>query len=234
MLPWSRQSPGRAEAQSSMTYVVGFVSQKGGVGKSTLARLLAREVAAGGASVKIADVDIQQGTSYEWAKRRARAGVMPEIRIETFSSIRTALGETRDYDVYIFDGAPHASRDTSEIARAADLVVIPTAQGLDDLNPSILLAHDLLAEGVPIERIVFALVKVTDSTAETAAARTYIERAGYRVLRGELPVRTAYSKAHDAGRAVSEAQFPSLASRADELAQSLVDAVARGAMVEAA
>ena len=217
-----------------MTYVIGFVSQKGGVGKSTLARLLAREIAAGGASVKIADVDIQQGTSYEWAKRRARAGVEPQIRIETFGSIKTALGEAPGYDVYIFDGAPHASRDTSEIAKAADLVVIPTAQGLDDLNPSILLAHDLLAEGVPLERIAFALVKVTDSVAETAAARAYIARAGYHVLAGDLPVRTAYSKAHDAGRAASEAQFTTLARRADELAQSLVDAVAGGGMEEAA
>ena len=217
-----------------MTYVVGFVSQKGGVGKSTLARLLAREIAVGGASVKIADVDIQQGTSYEWAKRRALAGIEPQIRIETFGSVRTALREAADYDVYIFDGAPHASRDTTEIAKAADLVVIPTAQGLDDLNPSILLAHDLIGEGVPVERIAFALVKVTDSAAETAAARAYITRAGYTVLEGELPVRTAYSKAHDAGRAVSEAQFPTLASRADGLAQSLVDAVAGGGMREAA
>lgn len=217
-----------------MTYIVGFVSQKGGVGKSTLARLLAREIAAGGASVKIADVDIQQGTSYEWAKRRAQNNIEPEIRIETFSSIKTALAEAGQYDVYIFDGAPHASKDTLAIARAADLVVIPTAQGLDDLNPSILLGHDLLSEGIPARRIVFALVKVTDSDAEVRAAREYIERAGYTVLPGELPVRTGFSKAHDVGRAVSEAPFPSLAGKADRLAQSLVDAVAAAAAKEVA
>ncbi|MBO0906290.1 ParA family protein [Jiella sonneratiae] len=217
-----------------MAYIIGFVSQKGGVGKSTLARLLAREIAAGGASVKIADVDIQQGTSYEWAKRRAQAGIEPEIRIETFSSVRTALKEADQYDIYIFDGAPHASRDTTTIAKAADLIVIPTSQGLDDLNPSILLAHDLLSEGIPIERIAFAMVKVTDSETETSGARDYITRAGYRVLDGELPVRTAYSKAHDAGRAVSEAPFATLAKKADLLAQSLVDAVAHLAAREAA
>lgn len=217
-----------------MAYIVGFVSQKGGVGKSTLARLLAREVAAGDASVKIADVDIQQGTSFEWSKRRDAGGIQPEIRIETFSNVRTALKEADNFDVYIFDGAPHASRDTTTIAKAADLVVIPTSQGLDDLNPSILLAHDLLSEGVPVGRIAFALVKVTDSETETKAARDYIERAGYRVLDGELPVRTAYSKAHDVGRAVSEAQFPTLAKKADRLAQSLVDAVASSNEKEAA
>jgi chromosome partitioning protein len=41
-----------------MDVVVAFVSEKGGVGKSTLARALAREAAAGGLSVKVAHLDI--------------------------------------------------------------------------------------------------------------------------------------------------------------------------------
>lgn len=209
-----------------MACIVGFVSQKGGVGKSTLARLLAREAAAGGLSVKIADVDIQQGTSYHWAKRRAENGIEPEVRIETFNSVKTALKEAEQFDVYIVDGAPHASRDTLTIAQAADLVVIPTSQGRDDLDPSVLLGYDLLDAGIPIERIVFALVKVTDSESEIAAARAYLQKAHFTVLDGALPVRTAYSQAHDVGRAVTEAPFPSLVKKADQLAQSLVDAVA--------
>ena len=209
-----------------MGCIVGFVSQKGGVGKSTLARLLAREAAAGGLSVKIADVDIQQGTAYHWAKRRAENGFEPEIRIETFNNIKTALKEADQFDVYIFDGAPHASRDTLTIAKAANLIVIPTSQGRDDLDPSVLLGYDLLDAGISKDRIVYALVKVTDSEAEIAAARQYLEKAHFTVLEGELPVRTAYSQAHDVGRAVTEAPFPSLVKRADKLAQSLVDAVA--------
>ncbi len=46
-----------------MTQIVGFISQKGGVGKSTLARGLSREAAASGLNVKLADLDTQQGTS---------------------------------------------------------------------------------------------------------------------------------------------------------------------------
>lgn len=42
-----------------MGVVVAFVSQKGGVGKSTLARALARESAAGRLLVKVADLDVQ-------------------------------------------------------------------------------------------------------------------------------------------------------------------------------
>jgi chromosome partitioning protein len=35
-----------------MTYVIGMISQKGGVGKSTLARMMAREFVAGGLAAK--------------------------------------------------------------------------------------------------------------------------------------------------------------------------------------
>lgn len=217
-----------------MAYIVGFVSQKGGVGKSTLARMLACEAARGGLSVKIADTDIQQGTSFEWMKRRAQHGVEPGVRVETFDRIKQAIRESENFDLYIFDGAPHASRDTKEIAAASDLVVIPTSQGLDDLNPSILLGHDLVGEGIAAERIRYALVKVTDSDREIEDARQYIEQAGYQVLDGYLPVKTAFSKAHDQGRAVSEVPFRSLRAKVDQLAQSLIDAVSGNGAKEAA
>jgi chromosome partitioning protein len=53
-----------------MAFVVAMVSQKGGVGKSTLARLLAREFAAQEWNVKIGDLDISQGASFQWRARR--------------------------------------------------------------------------------------------------------------------------------------------------------------------
>ena len=40
-----------------MATIIAFVSQKGGVGKSTLSRALAREAAASGLKVKIADLE---------------------------------------------------------------------------------------------------------------------------------------------------------------------------------
>ena len=58
-----------------MTTIIAFVSQKGGVGKSTLARALAREAAYGGLQVKIADLDTQQGTSVDWHRTRLHTGL---------------------------------------------------------------------------------------------------------------------------------------------------------------
>jgi chromosome partitioning protein len=43
-----------------MPVVVAFVSQKGGVGKSTLARALATFAVAHGLRTKLADLDVQQ------------------------------------------------------------------------------------------------------------------------------------------------------------------------------
>ena len=45
-----------------MLVIVGFVSQKGGVGKSTLSRALATSAAAAGTTVTVADLDVQQET----------------------------------------------------------------------------------------------------------------------------------------------------------------------------
>ena len=41
-----------------MAWKVAFISQKGGVGKSTAARALAREATVGGIKTKIADLDL--------------------------------------------------------------------------------------------------------------------------------------------------------------------------------
>jgi chromosome partitioning protein len=53
----------REEKIISMT-IIAFISQKGGVGKSTLARALAVEASKQKLSVLLADCDQQQATSY--------------------------------------------------------------------------------------------------------------------------------------------------------------------------
>ena len=217
-----------------MTYIIGMVSQKGGVGKSTLARLLAREVAAGGLSVKIADLDVQQRTSEKWGKRRAANRIEPVIRVESFVAVRTALNEADQFDVYVLDGAPHASKDTRTVAEAADLVVIPTSDSDEDLEPSVLLAHDLVGKGIPIERIAFALCMVSDSVKEILAAQSYLAKTPYRVLEGEVPFRTGFRKALARGQAITETPFRTLVARADKLAQSMIDAAAESAERRAA
>jgi chromosome partitioning protein len=204
-----------------MPLVLGCISQKGGVGKSTLARLIAREFAAGGWRVKIADLDVSQITSTAWKKRRDCAGIDPEVAVEPFRTVSQALSVRDAYDLLILDGPPHSMAGTKEIARNSDLVVLPTGLSLDDLQPTVLLAHELVDAGIPADRIAFVLSRVGDRQNEIDEARSYIWKAGYFALSGELPEKTAFRRAADEGRALSEVTFPSLKSRAEELAKSV-------------
>src|SRR3954467_14764313 len=104
-----------------MATVVAFVSQKGGVGKSTLARAIAREAAAGGLRVKLADLDTQQGTSSNWHRRRLEAGVEPAFSVESFKTAAQALAVGDAYDLLVLDGPARASVATLEIARQGTL-----------------------------------------------------------------------------------------------------------------
>ena len=209
-----------------MTYIIGMVSQKGGVGKSTLARVMAREVAEGGMSVKIADLDTQQLTCTHWAGRRAEGGVQPEILVQSYASVKSALSDSVGHDVFILDGKPNASDQTFEIAAASDLVVIPTGQTVDDLHPGVMLAHTLRKRGIAADRIAFAMFKITGSERENTAAREYLAQAGYHVLSGGVPVSTAYGSASDIGKAITETSFKTLNDKASALAQSVIDKIA--------
>ena len=203
--------------------IIAVVSQKGGVGKSTLARLIAREYAAANWRVKIADLDISQGTSFNWQARRLINEVQPVIAVERFGNVEQALHAAAHVDLLILDGPPHSTAGTLKMAHAADLVILPTGLSLDDLQPSVLLAHELTTKGIPSRKIAFAFCRVGDSDSEIAEARRYIAEAGYRPFSGSIPEKTAYRRASDAGRSLTETRFDSLNKRSDELAQSIIN-----------
>ena len=210
-----------------MTAVIAFVSQKGGVGKSTLARALAREAAASGLKVKIADLDPDQATIVDGHKVRTQRALEPSLSVELFRTVAQALASADGHDLLVIDGPAKASSGTTEIAKRADLIVQPTGAGRDDLNPAVRVFHGLVRLGVPQSRLIFALNHIgTESEAE--AARAFITEAGYSVLPGYLPERPAYRLAQNEGYAVTETRFHGLKERADALIQSLIDKVAGG------
>lgn len=207
-----------------MTTIIAFVSQKGGVGKSTLARALAREAAHGGLKVKIADLDTQQGTSVDWHRTRLNAGLQPAVAAEAFATAAQALKIATQYDLLIIDGPARTSSGTLSIAKVADLVVQPTGASVDDLRPAIREFHALVQAGIPKEKLAFALNRIGTPT-EESEARAYITEAGYTTLEGCLLERPAYRKAQNVGRAITETSFQNLNNKADALIQALIDRI---------
>lgn len=206
-----------------MSSIIGFISQKGGVGKSTLARLLAREYAVNGWNVKIADLDPGQGTSFKWHNRRLHSQIEPDIAVERFRTVEKALPFADHYDLFIFDGPAHSNVGTLAIAQASNVVVLPTGLSVDDMEPAVLLAHELVGQGVSKNKIVFAFCRVGESEAELSESRSYVSQAGYEALEAHLPERTAYRRATDEGKALSECPFPTLKKKADDVAQAIMD-----------
>lgn len=205
-----------------MKKMIAFISQKGGVGKSTLARAVAREACKSGLSVKLADLDTQQGTSAEWHRQRLDNGHDPIGSVKVFSKVAAAIQTADSYDLLIIDGAPRASSGTLEAAKQADLAVLPCCASRDDLVPGLKLAYELEQKGVPRNRIVLALVRVA-TKAEIADAREYIEQSGFTVLDGCLYEKPAYRQAQNEGLAVTETRYKSLNDKADRLLESLLN-----------
>ncbi len=207
-----------------MTYIIGCVSQKGGPGKSTLARALGAAFAIADWSVKIIDLDTKQGTSTAWQQRRLRNGTTPDVPVQMFASTATALRKSGDADMLIIDGAPHASAETVEIARAADLLIIPTGLSLDDLEPAVTLANTLTDQhSIPADRIAFALCKTGSSIAELEEARAYLGKTRFTTLDGAIPQKPAFSRAMDAGLSIIETHYKAPREQAQQVIQAAIE-----------
>jgi chromosome partitioning protein len=208
-----------------MAAVIAFISQKGGVGKSTLARALAAVCAQAGLEVVLADLDPRQQTLVQWQKARAAQRVSPRLSVEPFDDAAEALERADACDLLILDAPGGVNDDTLSVARMAHLIVQPTGPSLDDVHPTVLLFHELVAVGIPKSRLVAALCRVLDDE-EEALARAYLKEAGYEVLEGSIPESLTYRVAHNRGRALTETTEQAFNERADALIEALLTKVA--------
>lgn len=209
-----------------MAVVLGILSQKGGVGKSMITRLVATEYARAGWKTLVADMDVSQGTSKEWAERRKENNLNPQVDSKNFSTVEQALeNTTEDYDLIIFDGAPHATRKTKKIAEISHLIILPTGNSIDDLNPQIRLAHEMVDHHIDEKKIAFLLSRVGTSQSETYEVSKYIKESGYYLLDGEIPEKTVFRQAIREGRSITETRYPQLNERCELVVQSIVNRI---------
>jgi chromosome partitioning protein len=208
-----------------MSTIISLISQKGGVGKSGIARLLAVEFVRAGWSVKIADLDTMQGTVTKWKARRDRAGLAPEIPVEKFATVERALREADRYDLLVLDGPAHAEQGGRNMAKASDLIIMPTCYGLDDLEAQVEAAYELEEHGIDRNRIWFVFSRTSGSTAEDQAARDYLVRAKINAFEPVLPELPSIRQGHNGGKAASEISFPLIRERATAIALAVASQV---------
>ncbi len=118
-------------------------SQKGGVGKTTIAGHLGVMAEQNGAGpVALIDTDPQGSLAAWWNERKAEAPLFAQVEIAHLSEHLQALTKA-GVKLAIIDTPPAVTEMIRQVLRAADLVVIPT-------RPS---PHDLRAVGSTVELV---------------------------------------------------------------------------------
>ncbi len=203
--------------------IISVIGQKGGPGKSTLCRGISTCYAQAEWSVKIADTDINQSTSFAWLQRRLANNIKPVVAVEVFGSAAQALKQSDNYDLFIIDGAPTASRATLEVSKVSDLIVIPTGLSLDDLKPSVLLANNLKKGGVDANRICFVFNRASGSDIEYQEARSYLSDTNYFLIDGRIEDKPCYRQAMNEGKSIIETRFKKPREKAEQVIQNIIN-----------
>ena len=197
-----------------------FVSQKGGVGKSALARLLAIGAIHRGRKTLLADFDLDQLTCVEWSALRLRSSLEPEVETRAFKSLKKLRRDNDSLDFVVVDTRGVADDLSTEIAEDSDVVFLPTGVSLDDLRPTLAMGRKLARRGAE-GRLVLVLSKVGRSESQFAKAVETIEDAGFELLSEHWPQRDGFQSDLDSGRAGREARNPYLREIAERMEEAL-------------
>jgi chromosome partitioning protein len=115
--------------------ILAVISQKGGVGKTTLATALAVAAELDGKSVALFDLDPQASACF-WADRRTASGkgetpVVRDVNHNRLPHVLEAMQQA-GCDLVVLDCPPVHRDIADEAIKAADMVLIPTrAEALD-------------------------------------------------------------------------------------------------------
>jgi chromosome partitioning protein len=203
---------------------VSFVSQKGGVGKSALARLTVVGAMYRGLRALLADFDLEQLTSVEWAAQRLRNSIEPEVDARAFKSLKKLRKSESGYELIIADTRGLADELSQDIAEASDVVFLPTGVSRDDLAPTLALARKLVRQGAE-GRVVLVLSKVGRSETQLHKAIQTIEDGGFELIKEHWPLRDGYQADLDIGRAGRESRNGHLREVAEKLETAIFDRI---------
>jgi chromosome partitioning protein len=178
-----------------------FISQKGGVGKSTLTRqfsVLAAEVE----PCLLIDRDAKQATTSKWWSRRQEHTLeRPDLLSSEGLDLTRAIGALKAKPGKIFiDTRPAVDDPEAEAARVADLVVVPVGVSSDDLEA----VPDTLKILRRLGRRAVIVVNGAKNEARAMSARAALGQYPFPVCPHHLPNRTVYLDAHLEGRGVGE------------------------------
>jgi chromosome partitioning protein len=187
--------------------ILGLLSRKGGVGKTTLAVHLAVLAQQAGKRTLIIDLDPQRSAAGWW---RAREAQTPQL-VETDPG---KLGEVLDaaradgVDLVVIDTRPSVEADAVHVATLSDLLVVPTRPAILDLR-AILGTLDIV-KGAPRRALLVLNAcpspRGVGEASVTGDARRALTAFGVPVAAVAVASRTAFSHALVGGLTANEAE----------------------------
>jgi chromosome partitioning protein len=182
-----------------------FTSQKGGVGKSTLARSTAVALASRGRQVLLADFDSEQQTALRWQAQRRIRGIAPPIPAAGFSKARHLDRIAHGYDDLVIDTPGGQDAVSPSLAVSADFVFLPSSFSLDDIAPTLKLVQALRSAGVTPAHMASAFCRTGGSRRQEQQARSILAMNQIASLSVVLPQKDGFATLYATGRVGSEA-----------------------------
>ena len=176
-----------------------ITAQKGGTGKTTLARNLAVAASQDGRTVICLDLDPQGSLRAWWEGRDADAPSMLD-RDPAPDVLRATLNAVQDkFDLSIIDTPPAAPEWLAEALGAADLALIPVRPSPDDLRA---VGATITAANTARVPFVFVLSQTPRAKITEEAVRILAQHG--RVAPVNIAQRVSYAETGATGRGVTE------------------------------
>ena len=136
--------------------VLAILSQKGGVGKTTLATCLAVAAEQDGKTTAIFDLDPQATASFWHDVREADTPAVQSIQAVRLPALLQAAEEA-GADLAIIDGAAVARDVTTEAAKYADFILVPTRAAVFDTMSMIHTIEAVRDQNKPFSIVLIAI-----------------------------------------------------------------------------
>ncbi len=180
--------------------VLAILSQKGGVGKTTLATCLAVAAEQDGKSTAIFDLDPQATASFWQDVRDADTPAVQSIQAVRLPALLQAAEEA-GAELVIIDGAAVARDITTEAAKHADFILIPTKAAVFDTMSMTRTIQAVRTENKPFSIVLNFVPPQGRETADAITTAATLNAAICPVMIGN---RKSYFRAQGAGLAVQE------------------------------
>lgn len=181
---------------------IGFISRKGGVGKTTIAVHLAIKAATRGAKVAFIDCDTGLDSAAEYFELGERQDIT-YMRLGRNDLIDTARSfYEQGYDYLFVDVGGWDTEDVRVVASMCGLVIMPlvptgiSARGLIKTKHAL---DEALAEGIKLNRVHLVMSQAQRNTKALAKTRASIEAFNLPIFETVIYRRSAFEAAEDAG-----------------------------------